>query len=111
MNKLVLSLAIASSLGLSACDSESIKDVEKEVIDNGTAVTASARVKFDPSAGAAGLSIPNDLIFQGTVDGTLEIQLMIQTMAQTLLLLLVLLTVGLFHNHSRLPLNFLGGLH
>jgi len=73
MNKLVLSLAIASSLGLSACDSESIKDVEKEVIDNGTAVTASARVKFDPSAGAAGLSIPNDLIFQGTVDGTLEI--------------------------------------
>ena len=73
MKKLVLSLAIASSLGLSACDSESIKDVEKEVVDNGTAVTASARVKFDPSAGAAGLSIPNDLIFQGTVDGTLEI--------------------------------------
>ncbi len=73
MKKLVLSLAIASTLGLSACGDETIQDVEKEVVDNGTAVTASARVKFDPSAGAAGLSIPNDLIFQGTVDGTLEI--------------------------------------
>lgn len=73
MKKLVLSLAIASTLGLSACGDETIQDVEKEVVDNGTAVTASARVKFDPNAGAAGLSIPNDLIFQGTVDGTLEI--------------------------------------
>ncbi|WP_077285006.1 VolA/Pla-1 family phospholipase [Cognaticolwellia aestuarii] len=73
MNKLVLSLAIASSLGLSACGDETIKDVENEVVENGTAVTASARVKFDPAAGAAGLSIPNDLIFSGTVDGTLEI--------------------------------------
>ena len=73
MNKLVLGLAIASTLGLSACDDETIKDVEKEVVDNGSAVTPTARVKFDPSAGAAGLSIPNDLIFSGTVDGTLEI--------------------------------------
>ena len=73
MKKLVLSLAIASTLGLSACDDETIKDVEKEVVDNGTAVTPTARVKFDPSAGAAGLSIPNDLIFLGTADGTLEI--------------------------------------
>ncbi len=73
MKKLVLSLAIASTLGLSACEDETIKDVENEVESNGTAVTASARVKFNPSAGAAGLSIPNDLIFQGTVDGTLEI--------------------------------------
>jgi Pla-1/cef family extracellular lipase len=73
MKKLVLSLAIASTLGLSACDDETIKDVEKEVVDSGEVVTPTARVKFDPSAGAAGLSIPNDLIFQGTVDGTLEI--------------------------------------
>ena len=73
MKKLVLSLAIASTLGLSACDDETIQDVEKEVVDNGTVVTPTARVKFNPSAGAAGLSIPNDLIFSGTVDGTLEI--------------------------------------
>ena len=55
MKKLVLSLAIASTLGLSACEDETIQDVEKEVVDNGTAVTATARVKFDPAAGAAGL--------------------------------------------------------
>jgi len=73
MKKLVLSVAIASVLGLSACDDESINDVQNEVVDNGTAVTATARVKFNPSAGAAGLSIPNDLIFSGTLDGTLEI--------------------------------------
>jgi Pla-1/cef family extracellular lipase len=73
MKKLILSVAIASVLGLTACDNESIEDVQNEVVDNGTAVTATARVKFDPSAGAAGLSIPNDLIFSGTQDGTLEI--------------------------------------
>mgnify|MGYP003629517642 CR=1 FL=1 len=73
MKKLVLSLAIASTLGLSACEDETIQDIEKEVVDNGTVVTATARVKFDPAAGAAGLSIPNDLIFSGTTDGTLEI--------------------------------------
>lgn len=73
MNKLVLSLAIASTLGLSACEDETIKDVENKVAENGSAVKAMARVKFDPSAGAAGLSIPNDLIFSGTQDGTLEI--------------------------------------
>jgi Pla-1/cef family extracellular lipase len=73
MKKLVLSVAIASVLGLTACDDESIKDVQNEVVENGSAVTPTARVKFNPSAGAAGLSIPNDLIFQGTVDGTLEI--------------------------------------
>ncbi|MFQ3196281.1 MAG: hypothetical protein ACI9N3_003124, partial [Colwellia sp.] len=39
MKKLVLSVAIASILGLTACDDESIKDVQKEVVDNGSAVT------------------------------------------------------------------------
>lgn len=73
MKKLVLSIAIASTLGLSACDDESVKDVQQDVIDSGVVVTPTARVKFDPSAGAAGLSIPNDLIFSGTQDGTLEI--------------------------------------
>jgi Pla-1/cef family extracellular lipase len=69
MKKLVLSVAIASILGLTACDDESIKDVQKEVVDNGSAVTASARVVFNPSAGV--LSVPNDLLFSGTTDGTL----------------------------------------
>jgi len=71
MNKLVISLAIASALGLSACDSESIKDVQKKVVDNNSAVLASARVVFDPSNSI--LSVPNDLLFQGTQDGTLNL--------------------------------------
>ncbi|MGB1261723.1 MAG: VolA/Pla-1 family phospholipase [Cognaticolwellia sp.] len=73
MKKLVLSVAIASTLGLTACDDETVKDVKQAAIDNGTIVTPTARVKFDPSAGAAGLSLPNDLVFQGSVDGTLEV--------------------------------------
>jgi len=73
MNKLVLSLAIASTLGLTACDDESVKDVQKEVAANGPAVVEPARVIFDPTQGVAGLSVPNDLIFIGSLDGTLEI--------------------------------------
>ncbi len=73
MNKLVLSIAIASALGLSACDSETVKDVKKDVADNGPVVIEPARVVFDPAQGIAGLSVPNDLVFQGTQDGTLEI--------------------------------------
>ncbi|GLX77064.1 lipase [Thalassotalea insulae] len=73
MKKLVLSIAIASTLGLSACDSETVKDVKKEVVENGPVVMEPARVVFDPAKGIAGLSVPNDLVFQGTKDGTLEI--------------------------------------
>ncbi len=70
MKKLILGLAIASSLGLSACDSETIKDVQQEVKENNSAVMPSARIVFDPSNGV--LSVPNDLLFQGTTDGTLN---------------------------------------
>ena len=71
MNKLVISLAVISALGLSACDSETIKDVQTEVPQDGTVLSASARVVFDPSNGV--LSVPNDLLFQGSTDGTLNI--------------------------------------
>jgi Pla-1/cef family extracellular lipase len=71
MNKLLISLAVAGALGLSGCDSESIKDVQKSVVENNSAVIASARVVFDPSNGV--LSVPNDLLFQNTQDGTLNI--------------------------------------
>ncbi len=71
MKKLALSLAVISALGLSACDSETIEDVQKEVAENGTAVKSLARVVFDPSNGD--LSVPNDLLFLGTPDGTLNI--------------------------------------
>jgi len=72
MKKLALSLAIISALGLSACDSETIEDVQKEVAENGSSVKTLARVVFDPGAGAAGLSVPNDLLFSDTKDGTLN---------------------------------------
>ena len=71
MKKLVLSLAIISALGLSGCGSETIEDVKKEVAENGTPVVATARVIFDPSNGV--LSVPNDLLFTGTLDGTLNL--------------------------------------
>jgi len=71
MKKLALSLAIISALGLSACDSESIEDVQQEVKDNGSAVKPLARIVFDPSNGV--LSVPNDLLFSGSPDGTLNI--------------------------------------
>ena len=72
MKKLALSLAIISALGLSACDSETIEDVQKEVADNGSAVKSLARIVFDPGAGSAGLSLPTDLLLSGTTDGTLN---------------------------------------
>ncbi|NQZ81026.1 MAG: lipase [Colwellia sp.] len=71
MNKLVLSLAISSVLGLSACGGESIEDVQKKVIETGDVITPTARIIFDPSNGI--LSAPNDLLFTGTLDGTLNI--------------------------------------
>ena len=71
MKKLVLSLAIISALGLSGCGSETIEDVKVDVAENSTPVVASARVVFDPSNGV--LSVPNDLLFNGTEDGTLNL--------------------------------------
>lgn len=71
MKKLILSLAIASTLGLSACDSETIKDVQEDVQNNNSAVTPLSRVVFDPTNGV--LSVPNDLLFQDTTDGTLNL--------------------------------------
>ncbi len=70
MKKLVISLAIAAALGLSGCGGETIKDVEQSVEQNNTAVVPYARVVFDPSNGK--LSVPNDLLFSGTLDGTLN---------------------------------------
>ena len=71
MNKLILSFAIISALGLSGCGSETIEDVKNELPDNGTPVTAPARVIFDPAN--AIISVPNDLLFSGTLDGTLNL--------------------------------------
>ena len=68
MNKLTLSVAVALALGLTGCG-ESLDDIKADIGDN-TAKTYS-RVVFDPGAATPRLSVPNDLLFQGTTDGTL----------------------------------------
>ncbi len=68
MNKLALSLAVAVALGLTGCGSESLDDIKQE--EQGS-VRPLSRVVFDPGASTPRLSVPNDLLFQGTTDGTL----------------------------------------
>ncbi|MBU2925661.1 lipase [Colwellia sp. 4_MG-2023] len=71
MKKLVLSLAIISALGLSGCDSETVEDVKQDAVENGAPIVAPARIVFDPAGGV--LSVPNDLLFQGSQDGSLNL--------------------------------------
>ena len=68
MNKLAVSIAVALALGLTACD-DSLKEIKEEIGDN--TVKPASRVVFDPGAATPRLSVPNDLLFQGTTDGTL----------------------------------------
>ncbi|TMP26792.1 lipase [Pseudoalteromonas rubra] len=66
MKKMLLSLAVSAALA--GCGGgETLDDVKQE----STAVTPSASIKFDPSNGV--ISVPNDLLFNGTKDGTLNI--------------------------------------
>lgn len=73
MNKLVASFTIACLLGVSACDDESIEDVQQNVIDNNSQTLPTASVVFDPAADEPRLSVPNDLLFKDSIDGTLNI--------------------------------------
>ncbi|WP_042145154.1 MULTISPECIES: VolA/Pla-1 family phospholipase [unclassified Pseudoalteromonas] len=65
MKKMLLGMAISAAL--LGCGGESLEEVKKDAV----VVIPASTVIFDPSAGA--LSIPNDLLFQGTTDGTLNI--------------------------------------
>lgn len=74
MKKLALSIAIASTLGLTACDDTTLEDVRTETEDlrqEAQEQSVGAYVVFDPGAG--NISIPNDLLFAGTSDFTLEL--------------------------------------
>lgn len=68
MKKLLISLAVTSALGLTGCG-DSLSELKQDAVDNGAVVVPVSRVVFDPSAGK--VSVPNDLLFQGTTDGTL----------------------------------------
>ena len=76
MKKLTISLAIASALGLTACDDTTLEDVKQEVAQEQAQNTATAqaiasqiKVVWDPANSV--LSIPNDLILS-TSDFTLD---------------------------------------
>jgi Pla-1/cef family extracellular lipase len=69
MNKLLLSFAIASALGLAGCGGESLDEIKDDTQTGGEVQIPLSRVVYDPAAGV--LSPPNDLLLQGTTDGTL----------------------------------------
>jgi Pla-1/cef family extracellular lipase len=78
MRKLAISIAITSVLGLSACGDKSLKDVQQEnaeLLQQNAEIAAQnaearVRVVWDPSNSE--ISVPNDLLLSGTIDGTLE---------------------------------------
>ena len=69
MNKLIVSLAVASALGLAGCGGDSLEDIKSDAVSDGTVLVPLSRVVFDPTAGK--VSVPSDLLFQGSTDGTL----------------------------------------
>lgn len=69
MNKLLLSFAIASALGLAGCGGESLDEIKEDTVVGGEVQIPLSRVVYDPANGV--LSPPNDLLLQGTTDGTL----------------------------------------
>jgi len=71
MKKLLLSVAIASALGLTGCGGgDTVAEVKAGVIKNGEAQLPLSRIDYDPAN--AVLPVPNDLLFSGTTDGTLN---------------------------------------
>ena len=65
MNKLTLSVAVAVALGLTGCGGDSLDDIKQDTGNN--TVKPYSRVVFDPGAATPRLSVPNDLLFQGTI--------------------------------------------
>ncbi|MDP2560217.1 VolA/Pla-1 family phospholipase [Psychrobium sp. 1_MG-2023] len=71
MKKLLLSVAVASALGLTGCSGDSIEDIKKDVEKSGEQSQPLSRIVFDPAN--AVMAIPNDLLFSGTTDGTINV--------------------------------------
>lgn len=72
MKKRVLSLPLAIAMSLSGCmgDDTTLQNIDNQAQQSGEMVIPAARIVYDPTAGR--LSVPNDLLFSGTIDGTLE---------------------------------------
>jgi len=68
MKKLLISLAVGSALGLAGCG-DSLNELKNESTVENKPLIPLSRVVFDPTASK--VSVPNDLLFQGTTDGTL----------------------------------------
>lgn len=68
MKKLLVSLAVTSALGLAGCG-DSLQDIKTDTAQNNEVLVPLSRVVFDPTASK--VSVPNDLLFQGSTDGTL----------------------------------------
>ncbi len=68
MKKLLISLAVTSALGLTGCGGDSLNDIKQDTANNDQVLVPASRVVFDPTASK--VSVPNDLLFQGTTDGT-----------------------------------------
>ncbi|MGB0893585.1 MAG: VolA/Pla-1 family phospholipase [Parashewanella sp.] len=68
MKRLLLSSIIASTLGLTACGGgKSVDDISNATVP----LIPQAHLIFDPAA--AKVPLPNDLLFNGTIDGTLNV--------------------------------------
>ncbi len=71
MKKLLLSVAVASALGLTGCGGgDTVAEIKQDAIDNGQGQLPLSRISFDPAN--AVVPVPNDLLFSGTTDGTLN---------------------------------------
>ncbi|WP_298444199.1 VolA/Pla-1 family phospholipase [uncultured Ferrimonas sp.] len=71
MKRLILTVAVASALGLTGCNGDSQSEYLADETGGDLAPLAASRIQFDPANGL--IPLPNDLLFLGTPDGTLEI--------------------------------------
>ena len=69
MKRLLLSVVITSTLGLTACGGKS----SNEHKDDAVASVPQATLAFDPTSETPVLPLPSDLLFNGTTDGTLVV--------------------------------------
>ncbi|MBM7070558.1 lipase [Shewanella sp. 202IG2-18] len=71
MKRLLLSVVIASTLGLTACGGKSSNDHKDDAVP--TVPQAHLAFQPDPSATDTAIPLPSDILFSGTKDGSLSI--------------------------------------